>query len=64
MTSITSQLGLIYRYAEINVCAHFELIYRLAAAFPRLCPSALVPLPPAAVETSQAGDEGLMLISL
>ena len=49
---------------EINVCADSGLIYRLAAAFPRLSPSALIPLPSAAVETSQAGDEGLVLISL
>lgn len=50
--------------AEMNVFADSELIYRLAAAFPRLGPSALVPLPAAAVETRQAGDEGLVLVPL
>lgn len=61
---VTCQLGLTRPYTEIVVCADFELLYRLAAAFPRLGPSALVPLPPAAVEPSQAGDEGLMLVPL
>lgn len=49
---------------EIQVCANFELLYHAAAAFPRLGPFALVPLPPAAVESSQAGDEGLVLVPL
>lgn len=49
---------------EIQVCADFELLYHAAAAFPRLGPFALVPLPPAAVESGQAGDEGLVLVPL
>lgn len=49
---------------EIQVCADFELAYHAAAAFPRLGPFALVALPAAAVEASQAGDKGLLLILL
>lgn len=64
MTSTPCLLRLPCPSTEIHVCADFELIYHVAAAFPRLSPFALVPPPPAAVETSQAGDEGLVLVPL
>lgn len=57
-------VGLAWPVPNTEICVGFELIYHLAAALPRLGPSALVPLPLAAVETSQAGDEGLMLVAL
>lgn len=47
-----------------EIHADFDLTYHVAAAFPRLGLFALVPLPAAAVETSQAGDEGLVLVPL
>lgn len=64
MTSTCCLLRLPCPSREMRVCGDVDLLYHAAAAFPRLGPFALVPLPPAAVETSQAGDEGLVLVPL
>lgn len=64
MPSTSCLLRLPCPSTEIQVCGDFELAYQAAAAFPRLGPLALVALPAAAVEASQAGDEGLLLVLL